>query len=161
MNIVSRKDAIEQGLPHYFTGKPCRNGHTDERFTRSSNCLECERQRYRSWYDKNKEAGCESAKAWQRENKVYLRSYESQRRHDKNNATPAWADKDEILRIYEEADRLTKQTGTMYHVDHIVPLKSTLVCGLHVPANLRPLPALDNIRKGNKWWPGHPYEVTK
>lgn len=41
MKIMSRKSAKEQNLKRYYNGKPCKKGHTDERFTKSSNCLEC------------------------------------------------------------------------------------------------------------------------
>lgn len=41
MEIISRKEAIAQGLSHYFTGKPCKHGHLAQRTTKSSNCCEC------------------------------------------------------------------------------------------------------------------------
>lgn len=41
--IISRKEAIDQGLSSYFTGKPCKNGHVSERNTLSCACKECVR----------------------------------------------------------------------------------------------------------------------
>lgn len=65
-------------------------------------------------------------------------------------ATPPWADLEAIGAIYLECARKTKETGVLHHVDHDIPLRHPLVCGLHVPANLRVLPATDNIRKSNR-----------
>jgi hypothetical protein len=41
MEIVTRKQAVETGSKTYFTGIPCRNGHTAERYTKSGGCKEC------------------------------------------------------------------------------------------------------------------------
>lgn len=36
-----RQQAIDRGLKHYFTGKPCVHGHVCERFVSSSGCKKC------------------------------------------------------------------------------------------------------------------------
>jgi hypothetical protein len=41
MDIIARKDALAQGLTHYFTGKPCKRGHIATRYANSANCVEC------------------------------------------------------------------------------------------------------------------------
>lgn len=71
-------------------------------------------------------------------------------------ATPIWANLFFIEEIYDLAARRTKATGVEHHVDHIVPLRSKLVCGLHVEANLAVIPAAQNIAKGNRHWPEMP-----
>jgi hypothetical protein len=44
-----------------------------------------------------------------------------------------------------------KATGEKYVVDHIVPLRSDVVCGLHVPWNLRVITHEKNLLKLNKF----------
>lgn len=69
-------------------------------------------------------------------------------------ATPPWLTEGmraEILALYALADE-----GE--HVDHIVPLKNPLVCGLHVPWNLRVVSAAENLHKSNNHWPDMPFE---
>lgn len=39
--IMSRQQAISQGLKHFFTGKPCRNGHISWRYVDSYSCSIC------------------------------------------------------------------------------------------------------------------------
>lgn len=38
---ISRKDAKAKGLSHYYTGKPCINGHLSQRKTSNGSCLPC------------------------------------------------------------------------------------------------------------------------
>lgn len=75
-------------------------------------------------------------------------------------ATPALANKFFIEEIYDLARQRTLATGYEWHVDHIVPLKSKRVCGLHVESNLRVIPAVHNISKGNRHWPNMPEEIV-
>ena len=35
------------------------------------------------------------------------------------------------------------------HVDHVIPLRNRLVCGLHTQFNLQLLTPTENMRKGN------------
>jgi 5-methylcytosine-specific restriction endonuclease McrA len=73
-------------------------------------------------------------------------------------ATPPWADQQMIRAIYKEARRLTIEKGELYVVDHIVPKRAKLVCGLHVSWNLRIIHWKENSRKGAWTWPGMPFE---
>jgi 5-methylcytosine-specific restriction endonuclease McrA len=65
-------------------------------------------------------------------------------------ACPPWVDHAEIAKVYAEAVRLSQETGIPHEVDHVIPLQHRLVCGLHVPWNLRAIPATENQRKSNK-----------
>lgn len=68
-------------------------------------------------------------------------------------ATPPWIDKNYI----EDMKQIYASAG-QNEVDHVVPLSSPIVCGLHVPWNLQHLPPKTNGIKSNHMWPGHPCE---
>lgn len=72
--------------------------------------------------------------------------------------TPPWVTREEVLAIEKAARQMTLSTGVQHSVDHVVPLRHPLVCGLHCPANLRVIPLVENIHKGNRWWPDAPFE---
>lgn len=71
-------------------------------------------------------------------------------------AMPAWANPFFIEEIYDLARRRTIATGFPWHVDHIVPTISHLVCGLHTERNLRVIPGKENQSKKNFHWPDMP-----
>lgn len=78
---------------------------------------------------------------------------ENYRRAAKISRTPSWLTKEDKMIVkarYSEARWMTEHTGIKHHVDHIVPLLGKCVCGLHVPWNLRVIPARENSKKGNK-----------
>lgn len=71
-------------------------------------------------------------------------------------ATPKWSERSAIDTVYRNAALLSEQYGVDLEVDHVVPIKSKLVCGLHVHANLQLLDQSLNASKGNRWWPDMP-----
>ena len=74
-------------------------------------------------------------------------------------ATPAWAKKDKrIGALYREAKRQREKLGRDVNVDHIVPLNSPYVCGLHCFDNLEITHVLLNAKKSNNFWPDSPFE---
>lgn len=97
-------------------------------------------------------------KKWSMANKGLINSYTRKRRADQLNRTPKWltaVDFERIQNEYKLAALLTKVTGSSWHVDHIIPLQGKTVSGLHVPSNLRVMPAFDNISKKNKFEVNH------
>lgn len=84
-----------------------------------------------------------------RKNKgVYVANARKREQHIKR-ATPPWADLRAIEALYVRAEELTVRTGIRYSVDHYYPLKGKIMCGLHVPVNLRIIPHIWNIKKSN------------
>lgn len=100
-----------------------------------------------SWYLKNKETVCEQAKQFAKDNPDWKTSATAKRRAQKKQAIPKWANLKEIRKIYKKAKELNLV------VDHIIPLQSKLVCGLHVEHNLQLLTASENSIKHNKFTP--------
>lgn len=72
----------------------------------------------------------------------------AKRRAQARNATPHWANVHIINLLYTSMTYFRKE-GLDVHVDHIVPLVSDVVCGLHCHFNLRLMYAELNHRKSN------------
>jgi 5-methylcytosine-specific restriction endonuclease McrA len=94
--------------------------------------------------------------ATQDENDVKNKNYKRSIRYYRKlyQAWPVWcAEHDGFKVVYDEAKRRRK-AGENVHVDHIVPICSDAVCGLHVPWNLQVLTQKANLKKSNHTWPG-------
>ncbi len=102
------------------------------------------------WAEENPEKRHAVFTSWRLRNLDRCASYASKRRAAELSAIPPWADMLAIQAFYEEARRLTDETGVPYHVDHIVPLQGKGICGLHVETNLRVIPGPENVRKRAK-----------
>ncbi len=124
-----------------------------------------------AYYEANKKSILERRKAWTKANadrcKLVAAKWSANNKDKKRSATarrraiflrsiPSWARMDDIARFYALAERLTLQTGIKANVDHLVPLQSHLVCGLHCAANLSVISEANNKSKGNLWWPDMP-----
>lgn len=108
----------------------------------------------RVYYAENKELEAKKYKDWAAQNRSKRTSAQVYRDAAKKKATPSWANSDDISRVYSVCERVTKRTGVPHHVDHIVPLVSDVVCGLHVFNNLAVVTAKENQSKSNRKWPG-------
>ncbi len=93
---------------------------------------------------------------WRKANPAKCNAKTNRRRASKFKATPAWANEFFIEEAYRLANLRTKMTGVEWHVDHIVPLSSKIVCGLHSEHNLAVIPAAVNVKKSNLYWPDMP-----
>lgn len=78
------------------------------------------------------------------------------RRGRKRAATPAWANEFFIGEAYRLSVLRSHLTGIQWEVDHIVPIVSNLVCGLHCEQNLQVIPEYLNKKKTNLYWPDMP-----
>lgn len=156
----TRQEAIQRGSDYYFTNVPCIRGHIAPRFTSNKNCKDCiddrNKERTQKGYWKGygdleyKRKKRKSAADHYKKNKELYRNNGRIRRKRILLASVFTEEGERRLKLkYLEAQRLTLETGVEYVVDHIVPLKHPLVCGLHSDANTQIVTASYNAAKGN------------
>ena len=167
--MITRQEAISQGLARYFTGKPCKHGHIAERYTGNKTCCVCGNAGANKVKQRDRTKYIQHAKDWNNRNPERIKEIHNKRnranparrnlltanyRSAKDNRTPAWlteVDYERIANVYKLATLQSKITGTTWHVDHIIPLRGEYVSGLHVPSNLQAIPGVDNVRKNNSY----------
>ena len=103
----------------------------------------------REWRTNN----ADKIRQYRKDNRGLYAYHTAKRRKRVKQATPKWVNMEEIKQLYLLAAKLSKETGILHEVDHIIPLTHDLVCGLHCLENLRVIPKIDNIKKSNKFTP--------
>lgn len=157
--ITPRKIARAYGKLNYEGGKCSKNkDHGGLRYTSTGQCVKC----LSEWSKNNKEKVNSRNKKYRESNphkvKQFIKEWASKNR-DKRNASlasyraskhqaePSWSEPEKIKVLYEKAKEYKME------VDHIVPLQSKNVCGLHCWYNLQLLDRKHNASKSNVKWP--------
>jgi len=109
--------------------------------------------RYR---ERNRDVCNSRIREWKKSNVSKVTLYSTARRKRNRDAIPKWADMQKIRQLYRLAEHMRRASGINYQVDHIVPLISPIVCGLHCEANLRIVTQEENLKKSNTQWPDMP-----
>lgn len=107
----------------------------------------------KKWGEENPGRLKAAQKAWADANRHVFTASTAKIRAKIIQRTPAWADWTEIQKFYNEARKLTRQTGIEHQVDHIVPLNGKNVSGLHVHYNLQVITKDENLKKRNYFDP--------
>lgn len=236
IKLISKRKAKHLKSPVYFTGKPCKRGHIDKRYTSNSTCVRCctqYNQKYKQinnnhiiqqkhkYRKNNKEQIKQYNKQYRNDNKEQIKKYlkdnrnhiiqsmkqynkdnrdyhnqqnkiyyqknkEKKKQYYKNNKehinqlnkqhkkdnpdkvllyterrakylkeyTPKWYESNLIKKLYLKRNELNKKWNLKgkekLQVDHIIPIVSKTVCGLHCWANLQLINAeLNNSKKNN------------
>lgn len=114
---------------------------------------EVTRKNSRAHYYRHRERELVRQKIWRMANKGAVNAFTAKRKADLLQRTPVWLSADDLWLLKEAyllAQQRTALTGFVWHVDHVIPLRGKKVSGLHVPTNIRVIPGVDNLRKGNR-----------
>lgn len=74
-SIIRRRDAKALGLKTYFTGKPCKHGHIDNRFVYDGGCNTCKLQQALAWKKRNQEHCKQYSQGWHLANADHSKAY--------------------------------------------------------------------------------------
>lgn len=143
--IILRKEAKSLGIKRYFTGKPCLNGHTSERFTSNGLCYACAiayrqqphaREDHRihqyKWYHKNIELGRAISKKWA------AKHSEKYTRHNRANVKRWRKENPDKLRVQRQRRRgQVRLAGAIWSLGDILSMREAQSdicngCGIHM-----------------------------
>lgn len=166
--FTKRSEAIAAGDDYYFTGKPCKRGHVAKRHVHTG-CYECMKEIQKAYRERNVVSWAAKNAKWRQENKDRIAEIDAEYRKKNKTARKAQrlkyktakrarsaqiSDDEFDLFVFEEAQELCQlragETGFLWHIDHMLPLRAKTVSGLHVAENIQVIPAVLNLLKGNK-----------
>lgn len=174
---VCNKCKIEKPITEFYKRKPKKDGRKDSIDGYRSWCKQCdseyakinkdklreyyntparkeiESNRKKKYYLENKDLIKSRLKRYRENNKDKVNAKTMRRLAAKLNAIPKWFNADNVYKLYEKCKEISISTGINHHVDHIVPLQSEYVCGLHCEENLQIITAEENYSKNNRFWP--------
>lgn len=170
MEILAEQKLCRKGLHWYpAVDKQCKECKNKNKREWNKNNIDKKRKSDKRWQQLNRERMRETQKRWNlnhpdrrqkmnerwtKENPGKVIAITAKRRAVKKKALAAWANSNAIKKIYDQASYLSKATGIPHEVDHIYPLQSKYMCGLHVENNLQILTKSENSSKNNRTWPG-------
>ncbi len=93
MEIISRSQAKELGLARYFTGKPCKLSHIEERYTSVALCVKCVSDRNSRNYTENKDKILIQIKKYANNNRQKISEYQKEYTKNKLKADPKYRSK--------------------------------------------------------------------
>jgi hypothetical protein len=147
MDIITRQQALAQGLTHYFTGKACRNGHVSIRGTRKWNCLECDRN-------------CKSKERQRDPDRVRANERRTAAKHRQSRlqATQGWRERNQDrLKAYSQAFRIRYQTDAKFraqkqavynlHAQKQRDLKTNRAISLNLKNRINNAVSVNGVRK--------------
>jgi transposase-like protein len=130
--------------------------YESERYYSGRNKTDSERHRKARENPEYRNRMLEKTRKYYAANKPDFIARNSIRRSSEARATPKWADRKAISNIYKKSAELSLRFSVDFCVDHIVPIQSKIVCGLHVECNLQILSREINSSKSNSVWPDMP-----
>jgi hypothetical protein len=155
MDILPGFKLCRKGLHQYPAEKKrCPECRKSTQYRWNAKNPSCNKESSKKWYAKNKKKARQAVANWEKKNKAQKSALSAKYRAAKLQATPPWANVDAISYFYKKAFELTISTGIAHEVDHIYPLQSKYMCGLHVETNLQILTKRENASKNNRTWPG-------
>ena len=143
----------ESNYRYYLANKEKYNKLTNDWWKRHP---ERRKEKGDRWNRLNRHKRLAATLLYQKVNAGRLNAKRAKRKALKLSATPEWADGKAIDQYYLIAKYLSDELGIKFHVDHVVPLQSEIVCGLHAHTNLTIAVGSWNCSKGYKWWPQMP-----